>query len=248
MPIKRNTFITNGFLWYTERILSKKFDGVGIHSDSLQAWQKLSSIPKAIIYGTHSSWWDVMIAAFIAKRSGLALYAPMDAEQLKKYKILEQIGLFPVTSEMALGFVRNVKEIFSRKERTALFITPQGKFICNRSLQPEFQRGLATAVQMNKDIPVFAVSVQYEFWNESRAVIIFSVTEVDIRQSDDINELLRSQLQNDVQTLLLAASDRNDNDWTWLIRPKGRTLLIQDATSKVFALSKAQKYNAGHQR
>ena len=71
MPVKRNTFITNGFLWYTERILAKKFDGVGIHSSSLPVWDKLASVPQAIIYGTHSSWWDVMIAAFIAKRSGL---------------------------------------------------------------------------------------------------------------------------------------------------------------------------------
>lgn len=248
MPIKRNTLITNGFLWYTERILSKKFDGVGILSSSLPVWDKLSSVPQAIIYGTHSSWWDVMIAAFIAKRSGLALYAPMDAEQLKKYKILEQVGLFPVTRDMAVGFVRKVKEIFSYNERTALFITPQGEFICNRLLQPEFQRGLASVIQLNTSIPVFSVSVQYEFWNESRPVIVFSVTEVEINNTNDANEMLRRHLDNDTQYLLSAASRRNVNDWRWLLRPKAKTLLMQDATSKVRAVAKGETYKAGHLR
>jgi hypothetical protein len=248
MSVKRNTLITNGFLWYTERILSKKFDGVGIHSSSLPVWDRLSSVPQAIIYGTHSSWWDVMIAAFIAKHSGLALYAPMDAEQLKKYKILEQVGLFPVTRDTAVSFVRKVKEIFLHKERTALFITPQGEFICNRQPQPEFQRGLASAIQLNPDVPVFAVSVQYEFWNESRPVIIFSVTEVAINHSNDVNEMLRRHLDNDTQYLLSTASRRNINDWQWLIRPKAKTLLIQDATSKILAASKGETYKAGHLR
>ncbi len=229
MVPKHNTFISNGFLWYTERLLKKTFDGVGISVASLTTWKELMTAPKAIIYGTHSSWWDVMMAAFISKRTGLTMFAPMDAAQLKKYWILKSVGLFPVTSEMALSYMRTVRDLFVSDERRALFITPQAEFVSNRREQPEFKRGLEATARLFPEIPVYAVSIEYEFWNESRPVILFAISKVNSTNVDTVNEILRQHLQLQTNNLLQSASRRDEHEWEWLVRAKSEPPLMQNA-------------------
>lgn len=248
MPTRRNRYIADGFLRYAERAFTKKFDGVGLLRESNDTFRELQSVPRTIIYGTHSSWWDVMIAALLSHRTGLQMFAPMDAAQLRKYWILEYVGLFPASPEKALSYVRTLKELFAREQRSALFITPQAEFICNRVRQPEFKRGLVTAIDIAPEVPVYAVSVQYEFWSESRPLALLSITRVNTSDRDNLNESLRQHLDTQTNRLLSAASRRNDDDWTWLIRPKARTLLIQDATNTVRSLATGKKFESGHSR
>lgn len=247
MPIRRNTLIANGFLRSAERSFDRKFDGVGLLNASVSTLEELQTIPKAIIYGTHSSWWDVMIAAFIARRTGLELFAPMDAEQLKKYWVLQYAGMFAASPEKALSFVRSVKEIFDRPGRSALFITPQAQFACNREEQPEFRRGLSTAIAAVPSVPVFAVTAQYEFWSESRPVALLGIRRVST-DVEPLNDNLRLSLNDQTKLVLSVASRRDEHEWQWLQRSAPRTTTVQDATNVVRSLATGEKIQAGHAR
>jgi hypothetical protein len=238
----RKQWVVAPFFWYAERLLAKRFDGVGLLKSSFASLDELSRADKAIIYSTHSSWWDVMIGVLVAKRTRLQLFAPMDQDQLEKYSTLKSIGMIGVSESKPLPFMRTVKKIFSSGERTGLWITPQATFVCNRQEQPPFKRGLEFIAKSNPDVPLFRVAINYEFWNESRPVATLS-----IRRAESLDDL-EGQLTHQTRELLQSSSQRVRKDWYWLIESKPQSVWIQDATARLKARVLGRAYNAGHLR
>ena len=239
-----NPLIVKPFFAYAESLLKRRFDGVGIAQGSLPAFEKLCASQHALIYSTHSSWWDVMIGILIAKRTGLELRAPMEQKQLEKYSILRSIGMLGVSESNSLSFMRNVNEIFSGSRRSGLWITPQAHFACNREPQPPFKRGLELIARQHPNVPVFAIAINYEFWNESRPVAVLSIEEVQHADS----EQLRNDLDGLTTTLLAASSQRERQNWQWLLDPKPASVWIQDATAQLKSWVTRRSYQAGHLR
>jgi 1-acyl-sn-glycerol-3-phosphate acyltransferase len=126
-----------------------------------------------IVYGNHGSWWDPMVAFLLADRlmRGRQHFAPMDAEALERYKILKQVGIFPVeikTGRGAVQFLRTSEAIV--RGGGVLWITPQGKFVDGRVRPLEFMPGLATlAVRLAEQTGacrVLPLAIEYTYWDE----------------------------------------------------------------------------------
>jgi hypothetical protein len=246
--LQRKKFVANGFYRYSERLLAKKFDGVALMTGSINALESLKQQTHAIIYTTHASWWDVIADAYVAKLTGLEIHAPMDLDQLDKYWVLKYVGLFGVSSNKPLPFLRALSEIFTHTKRGALLITPQAELLSNSIPSPEFKRGLMLAIEKYCDIPVYAISLEYAFWNESRPLVLLAVMRVDRPIAGELEPHLRQTLDRQTSALLLSSSRRNSAEWSWLLRPKAKTLMTQDIAGGIRRVAGGKKYSAGHLR
>jgi len=248
MKIKRSPRIASFFFWYTKRLLNKRFEGVALSLDSVAAFEAMCRTPQAIVYSTHSSWWDVMLGFYIAGATGLALFAPMDPDQLKKYRILERIGLFPASEERPRNFIKMLALIFAMKERSGLWITPQAEFTPNTRPNPQFKRGLDLAIRRHPDAALFAISIDYTFWNESNPVVTVAIRSVDQHESANREQRLRQELDDQTSALLARSANRNPAEWMWLLQAKPRTVPIQDLALKLRSVGSSSNIQRGHQR
>lgn len=128
---------------------------------------------KVIFYLNHPSWWDPLLCMVLAQRlvPGRDVYAPIDADQLKRYAILRPMGLFPVkpgTREGAVQFFRSAEAVLARGD--VLAVTPQGEFTDQRARPAVFKAGLGALLarleDRGEDALAIPIALEYTFWNQ----------------------------------------------------------------------------------
>ncbi len=128
---------------------------------------------KVIFYLNHPSWWDPLLCMVLAQRfvPGRNVYAPIDADQLKRYAILRPLGLFPVqpgTLRGAAQFFRAAEIVLARGD--VLAVTPQGRFTDPRARPADFKPGLGTLLsrleQRGEHVLAVPIALEYTFWNQ----------------------------------------------------------------------------------
>ncbi|QDV23915.1 lysophospholipid acyltransferase family protein [Aureliella helgolandensis] len=146
-----------------------------------------------IVYANHAAWWDPLTAIFLSSTvlADYRMFAPIDAEALKKYPIFGSLGFFPVAQsslEGAADFLRISRAIL-REPGTSVWVTPEGRFVDARDTEAELMPGLAhLAVKMVKRSRVSAMgqagdaklnrvwilagAVEYTFWEERQAELL----------------------------------------------------------------------------
>jgi hypothetical protein len=93
--------------------------------------------------------------------------APMDAEALRSYPVLERLGFFPVQRETYGGvraFLHTSRELL-KSPKTILWLTPTGQFHDARQPRP-FLNGLSCLVDHDFPGSAVPVAIEYTFWNE----------------------------------------------------------------------------------
>ncbi len=84
-----------------------------------------------IVVLNHPSWWDPLVALVLTELfPDRTHFAPMDADSLRRYQFFERLGMFGVELGTRRGqrdFLRISRFILAR-ERTALWVTAQGRF------------------------------------------------------------------------------------------------------------------------
>lgn len=123
-----------------------------------------------VIYLNHPSWWDPLVALFLAgelfgdRRS----YGPIEAEALERYGFFLHLGFFGVergTTAGARRFLDTATALLGRPD-TALWITPQGRFADPRERPVRLEPGL-THLARRLDRGVFLpLAVEMPFWEE----------------------------------------------------------------------------------
>ena len=92
----------------------------------------------------------------------------MDADALRRYRIFERLGVFgiePGTMRGAREFLRTSRSILARP-RTALWITPQGRFADARERPPGIQPGVAHLARRLEQAVILPLALEYPFWEE----------------------------------------------------------------------------------
>ncbi|WP_213807155.1 lysophospholipid acyltransferase family protein [Granulicella sp. dw_53] len=168
--------ISRLMLWFFRRIVHR-YVRRHFHGVRLLGAERLTAAAAdggpLIIYANHGSWWDPMVSFLLAERLMKAKrhYAPMDAKELERYRILKYVGIFPVemkTARGAIQFLRSGEEIL--RARGVLWVTPQGRFVDARERPLELKRGLAAlAVRVaarEGGCTVQPLAIEYPFWDE----------------------------------------------------------------------------------
>jgi 1-acyl-sn-glycerol-3-phosphate acyltransferase len=155
-----------GFRGYVRRFVRKNFNAVRVTGQ-----EQLAELPAApiVCFINHPGWWDPMTGVLMTDLlfPGRQFAAPMDAEALKSYPILERLGFFAVERETASGakdFLRTSRELL-KNPQTILWLTPAGKFHDIRQPAP-FMNGLSHLVDSAFHGIALPMAIEYTFWNE----------------------------------------------------------------------------------
>jgi len=155
-----------GFRGYVRRFVRKHFNAVRVSGQ--EQLRELPDLP-VVCFINHPGWWDPMVGVLMTDLlfPGRRFAAPMDADALRKYPILERLGFFPVARDSAGGakeFLRVSRQLM-RDPLTILWLTPAGTFYDVR--QPvHFKNGLSHIVDSAFPGTVLPMAIEYTFWNE----------------------------------------------------------------------------------
>jgi 1-acyl-sn-glycerol-3-phosphate acyltransferase len=162
---RRSEFYWGWFLWYLRGYLRKNFHAVRLTRGSLPP--ELSG--PLVVVMNHPSWWDPLVACILTtlypKR---VAYAPFDATALKKYRIFERLGFFPVEQGSPRGAIDFLHTSLALVEQpgNALWITAQGRFADPRERPVVLKSGVGHLVQRLTSGHVVPLALEYPFWDE----------------------------------------------------------------------------------
>ena len=155
-----------GFRRYVRRFIRRNFNAVRCAGKSYTEQLPTESV---ICFLNHPSWWDPMTVVLMTDLlfPSRRFYAPMDAEALQHYPILERLGFFPVTRDSVAGakeFLNSSQEVLKSPD-SILWITPTGSFHDVRHPAP-FLSGLSHLVDHQFKGSILTMAIEYTFWNE----------------------------------------------------------------------------------
>jgi len=155
-----------GFRRYVRRFVRRNFNAVRVAGRDI-----VESLPPGslVFFLNHPGWWDPMTGVLMTDLlfPDRRFAAPMDAEALSRYPVLERLGFFAVERDTVTGakeFLRTCRELMKRPE-TILWLTPTGKF-CDARQSAPFMNGLSHLVDQNFEGSVLPMAIEYTFWNE----------------------------------------------------------------------------------
>jgi 1-acyl-sn-glycerol-3-phosphate acyltransferase len=155
------------FTWYCRGYIRRHFHSLRVSRAGLPP--DTAGLP-LVIYTNHASWWDPLVGLVIKDTffAGRALFAPIDAAMLARYRLFAKLGFFGVEQHSRRGAVQFLRasEAILQSPRHLLAITPQSRFADVRERPVKFRAGLghlATRVERAVFLPMVT---EFVFWEE----------------------------------------------------------------------------------
>lgn len=245
----------SGFQQFLWRYLRRHFHTIAILHESRAALSSLSGRP-LIVYANHPSWWDPLIAHFLneALMSPRHFFAPIDAEALQKYKVFEKLGFFGVqmaSQSGAANFLRQCSSIL-RRDDSALWITPEGRFADVRDDSAPLMPGLAHLCWKNRNAVAVPLALEYTFWDERLPVCLVNLGQpIDTAQRTDWSkatwsDALRQHLRDAQSELANASIARSSAPFDQLLKGRRGTGWFYDTCRKLKSKLSGTDFDASH--
>ena len=155
-----------GFRGYVRRFVRRNFNAVRVAGCDV-----VESLPAGpiVCFINHPGWWDPMTGVLMTDLlfPGRRFAAPMDAEALIRYPVLERLGFFALGRDTVTGakdFLRTSCNLLNQTE-TILWLTPTGNF-CDIREPASFMSGLGHLVDRDFQGTALPMAIEYTFWNE----------------------------------------------------------------------------------
>ncbi|MEZ6034446.1 MAG: lysophospholipid acyltransferase family protein [Planctomycetaceae bacterium] len=254
-PISNSVFsrILNwGFRRYVRRFVRRNFNAVRIANPCYA--EQISAGP-IICFINHPGWWDPMTAVLMTDQffAGHHFAAPMDADALKSYPILERLGFFPVAKDSVAGakeFLRTSRQLLE-SPATALWLTPAGKFHDVR--QPaSFQNGLSHIADHDFVGTLLAMAIEYTFWNERYPELLIEFSKpIDCSQlpaeRDERTRVLENALQETQTSLAQRAVARDATAFVTLSEGRSGIGGFYDMWRRLALWARGDNFQSRHQ-
>ena len=166
------------FTWYSRRYLRHHFNSLRVSDADLS---KENFGRPLVVYSNHASWWDPLVGLMLSRQllPGKSVFAPMDADALKRYGFFKRLGMFGVDQDQRRGgvqFLRQARAILQSSDNV-LWLTPQSRFADARE-RPRFKPGIGHLPGLAREISFLPVAIEYVFWEERLPEILVRVGEV----------------------------------------------------------------------
>lgn len=209
-----------------------------------------------IVYSNHPSWWDPLLAHFINKElfAPRQFYAPIDAEALQQYKVFEKLGFFgvqPDSNRGAAQFLKTTSALF-RREQSALWVTPEGRFADVRDHEAELMPGLSHVCSKLDRGWVVPLAMEYAFWDERLPLVLFRFGDViSIPTAGDWDKQhwadeLTQRLRFSQARLAKLCLDRSSEPFENLLQGKRGASGIYDTARRLKSWMTGQSFQASH--
>ena len=178
--------------------------------------------------------------------------APMDAQALRQYPILERMGFFPVERDSIAGakeFLRTSRELLKVPD-VVLWLTPTGKFCDVRQSAP-FMNGLSHLVDREFAGSVVAAAIEYTFWNERFPELLVEFHSPlpchDLPDEKDRRTLAFEECLSQTQALLASrAIERDPTAFHTLASGTSGIGLIYDTWRRLTAWGSGKQFRGRH--
>lgn len=208
-----------------------------------------------VVYSNHPSWWDPIHFALLSsiKAPERAIYGPMDAEALEKYRFMKRLGVFGVARNQrgAAVFLRTALGVLGRP-RASLWLTAEGTFSDARRRPLRILPGLAHLARRLEDAWVVPLAVEYPMWNERRPEALsrfgsaFDLATEPPRSVDEWTAALEQRLEATLDSLATDAQQREPAPFETLIAGEVGVSRVYDAWRRLGALLRGQRFSAAH--
>lgn len=245
----------NGFHRFLRPYLRRHFDAIAIDRES-RCDTMISDDEALIVYGNHPSWWDPLVAHFINRAlfPNRQFYAPIDADALQRYQVFGKLGFYGVrlnTPGGAAAFLKQSCAILDAG-RTAIWLTPEGRFSDVRDHSTALMPGLAHLCKRRNQGWVLPLAIEYVFWNERLPVCLarqgapIRIADHDEMSKPQMNELLTTRLRHAQIELSKQAVDRRSSPFDQLLVGKSGAGMVYDSFRRMKAVVTGQKFQARH--
>lgn len=207
-----------------------------------------------VCFINHPGWWDPMTGVLMTDLlfPGRRFAAPMDAEALRNYPILERLGFFSVERDTASGakdFLRTSRDLL-KNSNTILWLTPAGKFHDIR--QPaSFMSGLSHLVDTDFTGTAIPMAIEYTFWNErSPELLVQFGSPVACAALPDDRDARTHELENALATTQASLAElaiaRDPKGFTTLAAGRAGVGGLYDLWRRAIASLRGRKYQDRH--
>jgi 1-acyl-sn-glycerol-3-phosphate acyltransferase len=213
------------------------------------------SARKLVIYANHPSWWDGVAYVMIAKLllPGRAVYTPIDAAMLQRYPFLARIGGFAVDQTSARGaadFLASCRAALAFD--APLIVAAQGRFSDVRERPLQLRPGLAHLVDVEPDICLLPLALEYVFWNEKRPEMLMrfgpalAARDLAALPARDRLKFLEARLTQTLDDLAAAALTRDPARFATLIDGAGGVNPLYDLWRRLKAAVRGRSFSPEH--
>jgi 1-acyl-sn-glycerol-3-phosphate acyltransferase len=253
-PVPRvSHWLLRWFRWYSARYLRHHFHAVRL---SRECRPDVPGDLPLVVYLNHAAWWDPMVGLILAERlfPRRALYAPIEAKALGRYRFMERLGLFgidPQTQSGGLRFLRVSRAILARPD-TALWITPEGRFADPRERPVRFRPGLAHLARSLHSGVLLPLALEYPFWEERTPEVLARLGELtrvedgSERTVADWNAMLEARLRTTQDALAEQAIRREVEDFEVLLRGRAGVGGVYDVWRRLVARLRGVAFSPEH--
>ena len=232
---------TSPWLWqqfgrYARFYLRRSFHAIRLsHAGQLP----LEPGTPAVIFLNHPSWWDPLVAIFLAQHllPDRRHYGPIDAKALTRYRFFQHLGFFgvaPGTRQGAATFLRVSQAILHQPHRV-LWVTPEGRFSDPRQRPVQLQPGLGALARRVDGVVFVPLAIEYVFWEERFPEILLRfgdalpASSTRAWESDAYTEQFAHSLEATQEALANEACRRNPADFETLLSGRVGVGMMYDA-------------------
>ena len=255
-----------GFQRFNRWYLRKHFHVVAVdRSELIPATYNCND--SLVVFANHASWWDPLIALYLCEQvfPGFRLYAPIDAEAFKQYRIFGQMGFFPVEQNSlagATGFLKIARRIL-QQPAASVWITPEGRFVDVRDTSASLMPGLAHLAAGQHSLPNDAAghdaaghtwfvpaAVEYTFWEERLPELLVRLGKPMLANGAKSKQQWQSELTDGLrqaqQKLATAAIERDTSGFEVLLRNRSGTFFLYDWWRSLTTKRKSARQGLNH--
>lgn len=153
----------------------------------------------------HNYWWDGLLPLYLNRtRFKQKARALMEDKQMRQYPFFARIGAFSINLEDPRSSLRSLRYAVDsmKRERSCLFIYPEGKLSPVDTLKPDFKEGLAWIYQKMDDVDFVPIAFYIDHSKANKPDLHISIgNSVDHDKNMTRNELTEL-LENDIHHLI----------------------------------------------
>ena len=165
----RSAWAFSWFRKYVRRYVRKRFHAVRLSKGGFRPDAGSPPGPVVVVLN-HPSWWDPMIGLVLSECwPGRAMFAPMDASALLRYRFFERLGFFGVEPDSprgGLAFLRRGLAVL-HDPNAVLWVTAQGRFVDVRDRPVVLKNGVGRLAARAGAGCVLPLALEYGFWEEN---------------------------------------------------------------------------------
>lgn len=241
------------FAAYSRRYVRRNFHSFRILQSGLPPQDFTRPL---VIYLNHAAWWDPLVCLLLSREffASRNSFAAIDAAMLKRYGIFKRLGFFPVEQQStrgALQFLRNTHTLLAFSQ-TAVWLTPQGRFMDARERPLRLQDGIGTLATREPSAAFVPLAIEYAFWTEPRPEILVTFGEPIVpalepaRSASEWTRVFTDSLESTQDELAARSCRRDLAEWRNLDRGKSGVSGFYDAWRWLRARMRGEKFALEH--